>query len=58
MDRPVQVLQLGSQVRAIVNMALIAVVDAQMKSPKLSDTKMPTRPKKEKSKNRKETALS
>jgi malate dehydrogenase (oxaloacetate-decarboxylating)(NADP+) len=36
MDKPVQVLQLGSQVRAIVNMALIAVIDAQIKSPKPS----------------------
>ncbi|MES2647113.1 MAG: NADP-dependent malic enzyme [Bacteroidota bacterium] len=34
MDKPVQVLQLGSQIRAIVNMALIAVIDAQIKSPK------------------------
>jgi malate dehydrogenase (oxaloacetate-decarboxylating)(NADP+) len=33
MDKPVQVLQLGSQVRAIVNMTLIAVLDAQMKNP-------------------------
>ena len=33
MDKPVQVLQLGSQVRAIVNMTLIAVLDAQMKKP-------------------------
>ena len=32
MDKPVQVLQLGSQIRAIVNMALIAVVDSQMKT--------------------------
>jgi malate dehydrogenase (oxaloacetate-decarboxylating)(NADP+) len=36
MDKPVQVLQLGSQVRAIVNMALVAVIDAQIKSPKSS----------------------
>ncbi len=34
MKKPVQVLQLGSQVRAIVNMALIAVLDAQMKNPR------------------------
>ncbi len=33
MDKPVQVLQLGSQVRAIVNMALITVIDAQIKCP-------------------------
>jgi malate dehydrogenase (oxaloacetate-decarboxylating)(NADP+) len=33
MDKPVQVLQLGSQVRAIVNMTMIAVLDAQMKKP-------------------------
>jgi malate dehydrogenase (oxaloacetate-decarboxylating)(NADP+) len=37
MDKPVQVLQLGSQVRAIVNMTLIAVIDAQMKSPRLQE---------------------
>ena len=36
MDKPVQVLQLGSQVRAIVNMAMIAVLDAQMKNPVLT----------------------
>jgi malate dehydrogenase (oxaloacetate-decarboxylating)(NADP+) len=34
MNKPVQVLQLGSQIRAIVNMAQIAVLDAQMKCPK------------------------
>lgn len=33
MDKAVQVLQLGSQVRAIVNMALITALDAQMKCP-------------------------
>lgn len=32
LKKPVHVLQLGSSVRSIVNMALIAVVDAQMKS--------------------------
>lgn len=32
--KAVQVLQLGSQIRQIVNMALIAVLDAQMKNPK------------------------
>jgi malate dehydrogenase (oxaloacetate-decarboxylating)(NADP+) len=31
LKKPVHVLQLGSSVRSIVNMALIAVVDAQMK---------------------------
>jgi malate dehydrogenase (oxaloacetate-decarboxylating)(NADP+) len=32
LKKPVHVLQLGSSVRSIINMALIAVVDAQMKS--------------------------
>ena len=32
MKKPVHVLQLGSTVRSIVNMAYIAVVDAQLKS--------------------------
>ena len=32
LNKPVHVLQLGSSVRSIINMALIAVVDAQMKS--------------------------
>ena len=32
LKKPVHVLQLGSTVRSIVNMALIAVIDAQMKS--------------------------
>jgi malate dehydrogenase (oxaloacetate-decarboxylating)(NADP+) len=32
LKKPVHVLQLGSSVRSIVNMALIAVIDAQMKS--------------------------
>jgi malate dehydrogenase (oxaloacetate-decarboxylating)(NADP+) len=32
LNKPVHILQLGSSVRSIVNMALIAVVDAQMKS--------------------------
>ncbi|HVZ55581.1 MAG TPA: NADP-dependent malic enzyme [Chitinophagaceae bacterium] len=31
LDKPVHILQLGSSVRSIVNMALIAVVDAQIK---------------------------
>lgn len=33
MDKPVHVLQLGSSVRNIVNMTLIAVMDAQLKNP-------------------------
>lgn len=33
MDKPVHVLQLGSSVRNIVNMTLIAVLDAQLKNP-------------------------
>ena len=33
LKKPVHVLQLGSSVRSIINMALIAVVDAQMKTP-------------------------
>jgi malate dehydrogenase (oxaloacetate-decarboxylating)(NADP+) len=32
LKKPVHVLQLGSSVRSIINMALIAVIDAQMKS--------------------------
>jgi malate dehydrogenase (oxaloacetate-decarboxylating)(NADP+) len=49
MDKPVQVLQLGSQIRAIVNMALIAVIDAQMKLPpdKLQQTNEKTKKKKQ-----------
>jgi len=34
LKKPVHVLQLGSSVRSIVNMALIAVLDAQQKCPK------------------------
>lgn len=37
LKKPVHVLQLGSSVRSIVNMALIAVVDAQLKSKQLSE---------------------
>ena len=37
LKKPVHVLQLGSSVRSIVNMALIAVVDAQLKSKQLAD---------------------
>ncbi|TAD84258.1 MAG: NADP-dependent malic enzyme [Bacteroidetes bacterium] len=33
LKKPVQVLQLGSSIRSIVNMTLIAVLDAQMKCP-------------------------
>ena len=33
LKKPVHILQLGSSVRSIVNMALIAVVDAQIKVP-------------------------
>jgi len=32
LKKPVHVLQLGSSERSIVNMALVAVVDAQMKN--------------------------
>ena len=32
LKKPVHILQLGSSVRSILNMALIAVVDAQIKS--------------------------
>ena len=38
LKKPVHVLQLGSSVRSIANMALIAVVDAQLKSKQLADT--------------------
>ncbi len=34
LDKPVHILQLGSSVRTIVNMVLIAVVDAQQKTPR------------------------
>ena len=37
LNKPVHVLQLGSSVRSIFNMVLIAVVDAQLKS--ATDTK-------------------
>jgi malate dehydrogenase (oxaloacetate-decarboxylating)(NADP+) len=37
MNKPVHILQLGSSVRNIINMALIAVVDAQMKSKTQTD---------------------
>jgi malate dehydrogenase (oxaloacetate-decarboxylating)(NADP+) len=37
LKKPVHILQLGSSVRSIVNMALIAVVDAQMKSQGATD---------------------
>ena len=36
LKKPVHILQLGSSVRNIVNMAIIAVVDAQLKSQKLA----------------------
>ena len=35
LNKPVHILQLGSSVRQIVNMVMIAVVDAQQKCPKL-----------------------
>ncbi len=34
LKKPVHVLQLGSSVRSIVNMAMVAVIDAQQKSKK------------------------
>jgi malate dehydrogenase (oxaloacetate-decarboxylating)(NADP+) len=37
LNKPVHILQLGSSVRSIVNMALIAVVDAQIKSKLATD---------------------
>ncbi len=37
LKKPVHVLQLGSSVRSIINMALIAVLDAQMKTPAHTD---------------------
>lgn len=37
LKKPVHVLQLGSSVRSIVNMALVAVVDAQFKSKQLAE---------------------
>jgi len=36
LKKPVHVLQLGSSIRSIFNMVLIAVVDAQMKSAPLT----------------------
>jgi malate dehydrogenase (oxaloacetate-decarboxylating)(NADP+) len=38
LNKPVHILQLGSHVRSIYNMVLIAVVDAQMKCKKKSET--------------------
>jgi malate dehydrogenase (oxaloacetate-decarboxylating)(NADP+) len=37
LKKPVHILQLGSSVRNIVNMATIAVVDAQLKSQKATE---------------------
>ncbi len=37
LNKPVHILQLGSSVRSIINMALIAIVDAQMKSKAQTD---------------------
>ena len=37
LNKPVHILQLGSSVRSIVNMALVAVADAQIKSKALTD---------------------
>jgi malate dehydrogenase (oxaloacetate-decarboxylating)(NADP+) len=37
LKKPVHVLQLGSSVRSIANMAMIAVVDAQLKSKTSTD---------------------
>jgi malate dehydrogenase (oxaloacetate-decarboxylating)(NADP+) len=39
LDKPMHVLQLGSTVRNIVNMTLIAVLDAQLKNPQDKETK-------------------
>ncbi|MGC4038364.1 MAG: NADP-dependent malic enzyme [Chitinophagaceae bacterium] len=44
LNKPVHILQLGSSVRAIVNMALIAVVDAQIKSKSTSDDEIKSSP--------------
>ena len=40
LSKPVHILQLGSQVRSIFNMVLIAVVDAQMKCENKNDEKV------------------
>lgn len=37
LKKPVHVLQLGSSVRSIVNMAIVAVIDAQIKSPRKTE---------------------
>jgi malate dehydrogenase (oxaloacetate-decarboxylating)(NADP+) len=37
LNKPVHILQLGSSVRSIVNMALVAVADAQIKSKAQTD---------------------
>jgi malate dehydrogenase (oxaloacetate-decarboxylating)(NADP+) len=42
LKKPVHVLQLGSSVRSIVNMATISVIDAQMKSQGSAQTEMKT----------------
>jgi malate dehydrogenase (oxaloacetate-decarboxylating)(NADP+) len=39
LDKPVHVLQFGSSVRNIVNMTLIAVLDAQLKNPQDKEAK-------------------
>ncbi|MEO6220164.1 MAG: hypothetical protein ABIO81_07030, partial [Ginsengibacter sp.] len=38
LSKPVHILQLGSQVRSIYNMVLIAVVDAQLKSKNIKES--------------------
>ncbi|MGC4036662.1 MAG: NADP-dependent malic enzyme [Chitinophagaceae bacterium] len=44
LNKPVHILQLGSSVRAIVNMALIAVVDAQIKSKSATNEEIKSSP--------------
>jgi malate dehydrogenase (oxaloacetate-decarboxylating)(NADP+) len=39
LKKPVHILQLGSSIRSIINMAVIAVVDAQQKSKTQTPTK-------------------
>ena len=40
MKKPVQVLQLGSSVRSIVNMTLIAVLDSQIRGPEIPESEI------------------
>ncbi len=57
LKKPVHVLQLGSSVRNIVNMAIIAVVDAQLKSKALAEEEVSRSPWWKRFKKRKEADM-